>query len=332
MKFVSWSLLLPALPALCALVLVLVLGAPSAVSALLLLVLVSGLTVAAAHYGRRAPRAQLQTVSNLLEVLREGDYAVRLSGARVGDAVLASRFNALAAQLHDEQRAQQQSLQLFSKTLAALDAAVFAFEGEQRLVLLNPAAERLLAQPASELLGRSAEELGLQAVFALPSGEVHALDLAGGSGRWQLGHTALRSRSQHGRLLVLQPVERALRQEEAQAFKRLLRVLGHEINNSLAPIASLADTALQLLPPAGQHWDQEQRQDLYDSLQVIAQRSAALQRFLGGYARLARLPAPQLAPCALAALCRRVQQLLAEPRLQLQLDEELQVQSDADQL
>ncbi|MFT4247288.1 MAG: ATP-binding protein [Pseudomonas sp.] len=322
---------LPALPAMCALALVLLAGSPRPAAAVALFALVLGLTWVALRQQRRHQRDHLRTLGNLLDALREGDYAVR-GAARDGDTgSLTARFNALAARLQDEHRAQQESLHLLGKTLAALDGAVFAFEGEHRLRLVNPAGERLLARPATQLLGRGANELGLASLFALPSGSIHAHAFAGAGGRWQVGHAALRSRSQSGRLLVLQPVERALRAEEAQAFRRLLRVLGHEINNSLAPIASMADTLGRLLPPSGTPLDAELQADLRGGLGLIEQRSQSLQRFLGGYARLARLPAPQPAALALAPLCERVARLV-EAEVVLEIEPGLWLHADADQL
>lgn len=331
MKRWTERLALPVLPSLSALALVLLAGTPRPAAAVALFVLVLGLTVVALRHDRRHDRDHLRTLGNLLDALREGDYAVR-SAARDGDiAPLAARFNALAASLQDEHRAQQESLQLLGKTLAALDGAVFAFEGEYRLRLVNPAGERLLARPATQLLGRGADELGLAPLLALPSGSIHAHAFAGAGGRWQVGHAALRSRSQSGRLLVLQPIERALREEEAQAFRRLLRVLGHEINNSMAPIASMADTLGRLLPPPGTSLDAELQADLRGGLRLIEQRSQSLQRFLGGYARLARLPAPQPAVLELAPLCERVAQL-AEAGVVLEIEPGLRLHADADQL
>lgn len=321
-----------ATPALLALAIVLVAGAPAPIEAGLLLVCVVLLTAATVRLRQYRDGHRQRTLAGLLDALREGDYSVRAASTAGTDALLFTRFNLLAQRLQDEQRDVHESLQLLSKTLAALDGAVFAFEQDWRLRLVNPAGERLLAATADTLLGRSAEALGLSALFALPSGSIQAQAFAGQQGRWQVGHAALRSRSQAGHLLVLQPMERALREEEAQAFRRLLRVLSHEINNSLAPIGSIADTLAHMLPPAPAHLDSELRVDLQGGLAVIEQRSAALQRFLGGYARLARLPAPVLDSVALQPLCVRVQRLLDERRLQLDIAVALQVCADADQL
>lgn len=319
-------------PALLALALVLVAGAPRLPEAIVLLLCVLVLTMALWRWQQRDAGQRLRTLGGLLDALREGDYSVRAAqDARDADGLLV-RFNALAQRLQDEQRDSHESLQLLSKTLAALDGAVFAFEQDQRLRLVNPAGERLLGVAAPQAIGQSAQALGLAGLFDVPSGSIQAHAFAGQQGRWQIGHAALRSRSQAGRLLLVQPMERALREEEAQAFRRLLRVLSHEINNSLTPIASIADTLARLLAAAPQALDAELQADLHNGLGVIEQRSAALQRFLGGYARLARLPAPVPAPVALAPLCARVQRLLDDARVQVEVAPSLHACADADQL
>ncbi len=331
-KPLRWQPWWVAVPALLALAVVLCVGAPAATEAVLLLACVVLLTAAMVRLRQRRDGHRQRTLAGLLDALREGDYSVRAVSVAGSDAMLFARFNLLAQRLQDEQRDVHESLQLLSKTLAALDGAVFAFEQDWRLRLVNPAGERLLGAAAETLLGRSAEALGLSALFAVPSGSIHVQTFAGQQGRWQVGHAALRSRSQAGHLLVLQPMERALRDEEAQAFRRLLRVLSHEINNSLAPIGSIADTLARMVPPPAAMVDAELHTDLRGGLAVIEQRSAALQRFLGGYARLARLPTPSVMPVALQPLCARVQHLLDDPRLCIDIAPALQVQADADQL
>lgn len=317
-------------PALLALAIVLAVGRPRAFESVLLLGCVLLLTWVVWRWQRHRDGLRLRTLGGLLDALHEGDYGARAAPAAGGEvARVMQRFNLLAQRLQDEQRDAHESLQLLSKTLAALDGAVFAFEQDQRLRLVNPAGERLLGQKAGALLGRSAEELGLAPLFAVDSGQIHAHAFPGQQGRWQVAHASLRSRSQAGRLLVLQPMERALRDEEAQAFRRLLRVLSHETNNSLAPIASMADTLARLLPPG---LEPELREDLQGGLQLIEQRSLALQRFLAGYARLARLPPPQPAATALAPLCERVLPLLDAARIAVDIDPTLVVSADADQL
>lgn len=326
--------ILVALPAIMALGGVLLVGMPpSFAEAAALFVLVVVLTVVAGRFTGGRP-SRMQTVVNLLEALREGDYGVRASGAERRDDFgdIARRFNELAVRLQDEQRGLQESLQLLSKTLAALDGAVFAFERDGRLRLVNPAGERILARPAAELLGAEASALGLSPLFEVTSGDIVPYAFAGQAGRWQVGHATLRSRSQEGRLLVVQPMERALREEEAQAFRRLLRVLSHEITNSMAPIGSMVETLQGLLPGAGKVLDDDVDADLRHGLDVIGQRSAALQRFISHYARLARLPPPQPATVDVASLCERVAWLFDDARIRVVSGEAMSLCGDRDQL
>jgi nitrogen fixation/metabolism regulation signal transduction histidine kinase len=324
---------LVALPALVALGGVLLVGIPAFPEALALFFLVGLLTYVAWRFVGQRP-SRMQTVVNLLEALREGDYGVRASGAERDDDFgdISRRFNELAMRLQDEQRGLQESLQLLSKTLAALDGAVFAFERDGRLRLVNPAGERLLARPAAELLGTDAAALGLSGLFEVTSGDIVPYEFAGQAGRWQVGHATLRSRSQEGRLLVVQAMERALREEEAQAFRRLLRVLSHEITNSMAPIGSMVETLHGLLPEAGTPLDAELDADLRHGLEVIGQRSSALQRFIGQYARLARLPPPQPTTLDVASLCERVVGLFDDARIRIVPGEALNLLGDRDQL
>jgi nitrogen fixation/metabolism regulation signal transduction histidine kinase len=327
-------LLLVAAPALAALGLVLAAGVPEPTTSWMMAGIVVVLTLVIAYALRGMPGRWTRTLANLVEALREGDYSVRAWAPRQGEdyAALVAGFNRLAVHLQDERRGLHETLQLLSKTLATLDGAVFAFEVDGRLRMVNPAGERLLGRPATELVGQGAAQLGLEALFARPSGSIHAQAFTGQAGRWQINHAQLRSRSQAGRLLVIQPMERALRDEEAQAFRRLLRVLSHEINNSLAPIASMADTLQRLMPDENAVLDQERRADLLHGLGVIEQRSGALRRFLGGYAQLARLPLPQRTGFALGPLCERVRRLLDDPRVQLEGEREMQLYADPDQL
>ncbi|KLJ02967.1 histidine kinase [Luteimonas sp. FCS-9] len=328
-----WRVLLVALPALSALCIVLVAGIPQGAARIWLAILVVSLTAGLAALQVARARRALVTLASLVDALREGDYSLRAATiGRPGDVVAAEAFNRLALHLQDERRHVHESLQLLAKTLATLDGAVFVFEQDMRLRMLNPAGERVLGRPAATALGKDATTLGLAPLFALPSGALHAQRFGGQAGRWQISHAALRSRSQAGRLLVMQPMERALREEEAQAFRRLLRVLGHEINNSLAPIASMADTLQRLLPGAGVPLPAESRDDALGGLRLIEQRSLALQRFLGGYARLARLPPPVLAPVALDEHLRRVHRLIGDGRVRLRTVPPLRVIADADQL
>ncbi|EQD76481.1 sensor signal transduction histidine kinase, partial [mine drainage metagenome] len=180
------------------------------------------------------------------------------------------------------------------------------------------------------MFGHSDDELGLHDLFAAASGSVITQTFPGRSGRFEIRHAALRQEGRGGRLLVINDVDRVLRDEERQAWQRLLRVLGHEVNNSLAPIRSIAGTLTTLTTrePLPVDW----HGDLRDGLALIERRAAALTRFLAGYSQLARLPPPQRRALDLGALLRSVARLESGAAVQMDAGTALHVQADADQI
>lgn len=271
----------------------------------------------------------LYTLSGLVEALRQGDYSLRgVQHSVLGDAIV--DINALAERLQRERLAFEESSFLLGKTLAALDSAVFVFDEAQRLRLLNPAAQRLLDAEQQRLFGLSAAELGLAALLEGPAAHLRTQVFPGRSGRFDIRHAPLRSGGRGGQLLVVNDVGRVLREEERAAWQRLLRVLGHEVNNSLAPIQSLADTLATLAArdPLPADW----REDFRTGLDLIGHRAAALGRFLSSYSQLARLPVPQPRAVELQALLAKLAQLESRLPVTLEAGEPLTVQADPDQL
>ncbi|MGB8508115.1 MAG: hypothetical protein WCD76_06910, partial [Pyrinomonadaceae bacterium] len=194
----------------------------------------------------------LQTLSNLLAALREGDYSIRARGASHDDALgeVLLEVNALGETLREQRLGALEATTLLRTVMGEIEVAVFAFDGDERLRLVNRAGERLFAQPAARLLGRSAEELGLlQSLRADGGGEALTtrMSFPGGAGRWGVSRSTFRQQGSPHLLLVLTDLSRALREEELQAWQRIVRVLGHELNNSLAPIKSIAGSLSSLI-------------------------------------------------------------------------------------
>jgi nitrogen fixation/metabolism regulation signal transduction histidine kinase len=271
----------------------------------------------------------LYTLSGLLEALRQGDYSLRgVQGGVLGDAIY--DINALAERLQRERLEFEESSYLLGKTLAALDSAVFVFDEAQRLRLLNPAAQRLLDAERHRLFGLSAAELGLAPLLEGPAARLMTHVFPGRSGRFEIRHAALRSGGRGGRLLVVNDVGRVLREEERAAWQRLLRVLGHEVNNSLAPIQSMAGTLATLVArdPLPEDW----REDFRGGLELIGHRAEALGRFLSSYSKLARLPPPQPRAVELSALLAKLAKLEQRLPVTVQAGEPLTVLADPDQL
>ncbi len=304
------------------------------------LVLLAWLVLGLSIPGRVA--RPLQNVSSVLSSFREGDFSIAMSMPSLSpspsrgrdsdgaDALgLASReLNALGAALRAQRLAALEASALFAKVVAEIDIAVFTCDPAGKLRLVNRAAERVLDRASPALVGRLAAEVGLGELLR---GEApRTLTFPEGASEWELRRSVFRLEGRSHTLLVLTPLDRALHEREREAWQRLVRVLGHEINNSLAPIQSIAESSLSLLRSAPRPTDADE--DLARGLGVIARRSAALGRFLGAFAGLARLPPPRFEPVTVAAWIERAVAL--ETRLPVVIDggPSVVVRGDADQL
>ena len=274
----------------------------------------------------------LQTMTNLLAALREGDYSIRARGARENDALGEAllEINSLGETLRVQRLGAFEATALLRTIMAEIDVAVFTFDPEHRLRLVNRAGENLLGQPIDKLLGRRASDLGLAACFEVNEDAPLTLNFPGGSGRWGVRRSTFRERGLPHQLLVLTDLSRTLREEERNAWQRLVRVLGHEMNNSLAPIKSIAGSLESLLrrepPPAD--WQDDAR----SGLKSIATRADSLSRFMQAYARLAKLPPPQKEQLNLGELIRRVASLEMRLSVEIRSGAELSIPADGAQL
>lgn len=281
---------------------------------------------------RERVASPLRTLANLLEAMREGDYSIRARVENPKEALgdVMQQVNAMAATLRAQRLGALEATALLRKVMEEIDVAAFAFDPQQTLRLVNRAGERLLAQPAERLLARDATSLGLAEYLIGEPEHTIQRSFPGGTGRWGVRRSQFREGGLPHQLLVVTDLTRPLRDEELQAWQRLVRVIGHELNNSLTPIKSIAQS-LELLvaaEPRPEDW----QEDMSKGLNVIATRSESLSRFMSSYARLAKLPPPKFAPLEMNELLRRVTSL--ETRVQVFFEEcpPLTIQGDADQL
>ena len=274
----------------------------------------------------------LRTLANLLEAMREGDYSIRarVDNPREPMGEVMQQVNAMAATLRDQRLGALEATALLRKVMEEIDVAAFAFDPHQTLRLVNRAGERLLAQPSERLLALDATSLGLGEYLAGESERTIQKRFPGGIGRWGIRRSQFREGGVPHQLLVVSDLTRPLREQELQAWQRLVRVIGHELNNSLTPIKSIAQSLEDLLKrePRPEDWEE----DMSRGLNVIGNRSESLSRFMSSYAQLAKLPPPRLAAVEVTALLRRVTRL--ETRLPVSYEEcqPLIIQGDTDQL
>ena len=275
----------------------------------------------------------LQTLSNMLAALREGDYSIRARGADRDDALGLAflESNLLGETLRTQRLGAMEATALLRTVMAEIDVAVFAFDDADRVRLVNRAGERLLAQPAERLLGRTAEQVGLADVLEGASPRTMDVTFAGGAGRWEVRRGSFRQDGRPHTLLVLADVSKTLREEELQAWQRLVRVLSHEINNSLAPIKSIAGSLPSLLERdrAPADADEDLRRGLDGDRRTLRRRSCDSCRRTRGSRKL---PAPNKVPLDVGAWVRRVAALETRMPVRVVAGPATTLDADGDQL
>jgi len=295
-------------------------------------VVILGFWLGGSYAARERVIAPLRTLANLLEAMREGDYSIRGRRSQGGDALgeVMQQVNAMSATLRAQRLGALEATALLRKVMEEINVAVFAFDGQRRLRLVNRAGERLLAQPSERALGASAGQLGLDDFLDGEANQTLQRAFAGGGGRWGITRASFRQSGLPLQLLVVTDLTRPLREEELQAWQRLVRVLGHELNNSLAPIKSIAGSLERILAREVKPGDWED--DMRRGLSVIAARSESLSRFMNAYAQLAKLPRPRVQPVEIRECVRRVVDLETRLGVEISAGPDLIVPADPDQL
>jgi nitrogen fixation/metabolism regulation signal transduction histidine kinase len=270
----------------------------------------------------------LQTLSNMVAAIREDDFSFRLRGGSREDSLadLIYEINALATRLQQQKVSALEATALLKKVLMEIDVAVFTFDQRQHLTIVNRAGEQLMGRIAPRMLGRTAQELGLSEFLQSIEPQTVQMTFPGKHGRWAISHTSFRENGVPHQLLIVSDLSRALREEERQAWQRLIRVLGHELNNSLAPIKSIAGTLASLTLRASM--PEDVTEDMRQGLRVIENRVESLNRFMQAYTQLARMPAPTRTKIEISPLVQRVASL--ERRLNVKTIEGPRVTIDAD--
>ncbi len=278
----------------------------------------------------------LQTLSNVVSSLREGDYSFRARGASAQDALgeLASEVNLLADLLQRQRVRSLEATALLARILEVLHTPLFAFDREDTLQLVNPAGLKLLDLPHARCFGRTAGELGLAFLLNAPDQSTHTFKFGQKSQAaqtsWLLRKASFRQEGTPHTILLLADVSVPLREEEQVAWKRLIRVLGHELSNSLAPIKSIAGSLLARVDTL--QAEGNTINDFRRGLGVVEGRADALHRFVQSYRKLAQLPPPTLRAVEFAPLIERIAAL--EQRLPVQVDAgpKVVLKADPDQL
>ena len=272
-----------------------------------------------AYTGRRRADYQLQTLSNLVEAMIDGDYSLR--GRRQSNPAfqeLLETVNRLAETLQRHKLKAEESQLLLEKVMDQMDAMVVAVDPLGRVALSNASARRLLAPDSGSVDGESLTTLGLASLTLSGGSGVVELDVAGVRGEYFLFRDSFISSGQRHELLLLTRADRLLREKERQDWQRLLRVLGHEMNNSLTPIATFSRGLLKRLERDPDALDQ---QALSEGLAIIHERAESLHGFVGRYRQLSNLPLPDKRPFDWREALGRAAELMADCKVSNQLHE-----------
>ena len=274
----------------------------------------------------------LGTLANMLAALREGDFSIRARVTDGSDALSLAylEVNALEEILRNQRLGAVEATETLRKVLEEIDVAVFAFDPEETLRIVNRTAEKLLGQPADRLIGKTASELRLSDTLVGIAPRTLEVNFPGGAGRWELRRSVVRQEGYPLQLIALSDLSRALREEERQAWRRIIRVLSHEINNSLAPIKSISGSLRGMLGRSA--LPEDMSEDVERGLDVISTRAEALGRFMASYAKLARLPSPDVTSVEIGPLVQGVADLETRLDVEVVFGEEVTIGADADQL
>jgi two-component system, NtrC family, nitrogen regulation sensor histidine kinase NtrY len=283
----------------------------------------------------------LQTLSNVVSALRESDYSFRARGATPLDALgeLALEINGFADMLQSQRLNELEAAALLRCVISSMDAPVLAFDPDHRLRLINPAAETIFHLTQQRALGSSAGELQLDRLLDQPDRGILILSGKGNPVHWMVRRSSFRQRGIPHTLLLLSDVSIALREQERDAWQRLIRVMGHEINNSLTPIKSIAGSLLSLVQVrvdrASGKPSTLASEDVFSldrGLKIIESRAESLNRFIQAYRQLAQLPPPALRPVSLLLLLERAVQLETRTAVTLEPGPDVSLELDPDQI
>lgn len=253
----------------------------------------------------------LRTISNLVEAIRTEDYSLRSSRVREpGElAELYQQINALTSQLKELKQDEFELSHLLERIVNQIDVAIVACDVDSKIRLANRLAAKLLMSDEQQLIGQTLEQVGLQALMSDQGSSLIDHDFPGASGRWQIIAQSYRYRGKPGKIVFITDLKQVLNEEEINAWQRLIRVIAHEVNNSLTPISSICQTLeSQLSKPI----EQRNEENIKQGLGVIEGRAKDLRDFISVYARIAKLPEPQKMYFSVLDLLNKLQRIFSD--------------------
>ncbi|AWB68485.1 hypothetical protein C2869_19685 [Saccharobesus litoralis] len=287
---------------------------------------------------------QFRTLSNLLEAITNGDLSMRgrLSGTPKKNrgnsenqkpdnqdalAELIFQINTLADTLMAQRLETRESQLLVGKVINNIDIALVAVNESGKVTLANQAFCLLFGGEQEQILNRHVNELQITPLIECDPNQPLDWHFPNKSGRFSIYRDHFIEEGQPHQLLLIKDVKALLRSEENQAWQKLIRVLSHEINNSLAPISSLSASLTAYVDRP------DKSQKLKDNLGVIHQRADGLIKLVKGYKQVKQIPNPDKTQVNVLDWVNSVVSLYPDYSFELQLPEQaLWVMGDSSQL
>jgi two-component system nitrogen regulation sensor histidine kinase NtrY len=251
----------------------------------------------------------LQSATNIVSAIREGDYSMKSRPSSLNDPLgeLYHEINGLTGHLQRQNQSAVESKILLNGIMESIDIAVFVFDSKNIITQVNRAGAALLNLSPEAITGKTAAHFNLNEFIDRKDKQTVRHTFPAKQGRWSVSKNEFREDGKPCCLVMIQDVSQSLREEERTAWKRLIRVMGHELNNSLAPIKSISSTLNTLVKK--EDIDEELKEDLEDGLEVIQARADALSRFVGDYSKIAKLPPPNKSVFNLSKTIHRIVEL-----------------------
>ncbi len=253
----------------------------------------------------------IRMLSSLIEAAREHEYSIKATHARdKGElAALYLQVNYLIGDMEGGRHAEQELLGMLRKVVSQIGVAIIACDALDKILLVNPPAAKLLRSTETDLMGVNFAETALADVPLTSEPQVLDFSFPGAESRWQVSQQWYRHQGKPSRIVFIADLRQVLAEEEILVWQRLIRVVSHEVNNSLTPITSLCQT-LETIISRGDAV--EFSGALRDGLSVIGQRAKDLKEFISVYSRIARLPEAQKIVFPAARLIERMQGIFAQ--------------------
>lgn len=243
-------------------------------------------------------------------IVKEQDFTTRFSRSgqnEIDELILL--FNQMLQQLYQERIKLGDRQAMLQQLLDAIPLSIFVFDFDEKISQINPAAQQLFALDAASAMDKSLTSLNhplLQQVALMEVGQSVVINLSSGQ-RFRCSLNRFVDRGFERRFCIIQELTQELRASERNTYHKLIRLMSHEVNNTMAATGSLLKSCLHY----GNQIDQDDRDDYVTALKLVIERTDSLNEFMSDYAQVVRLPLPVLEQCNIRQLLLMTQKLLA---------------------